>query len=92
MSSRYGAINGVSDPRLALEEMARVAKPGGLLLFLDEQLYDGASWFERVYFGKVLSAHNVIHNCPVDLLPAGLTQIEVHQVYPFYYICTAIKT
>jgi ubiquinone/menaquinone biosynthesis C-methylase UbiE len=88
----YGAINGVSDPRLALQEMARVTKTGGLLLFLDEQLYDGASWFERMYFGKVLSAHNVIHSCPVDLLPAGLTQTEVHQVYQFYYICTAIKT
>jgi len=87
----YGAINSMKDPQRALSEMSRVGKTGGLILFFDEQLYEGASAIERVYFHKVLSSHNVIHRCPIELMPTGLTHVEVHQVYEFYYICTAIK-
>lgn len=87
----YGAVNGFTNPQLALEEMARVAKKGGLVLFLDEQLYEGATFVERLYFRKVLSSHNVIHRCPVELIPPSLSDVTVHQVYHFYYICTAYK-
>jgi SAM-dependent methyltransferase len=88
----YGAVNGLTDPAKAIAEMARVAKPGGMLLFLDEQLYDEATPVERRYFEKVLSGHNVIHRCPVDSMPAALSDVRVSQVYQFYYICTARKT
>lgn len=87
----YGAVNGLSDPARAIAEMARVAKPGGVLLFLDEQMYDAATPVERAYFMKVLSSHNVIHHCPVESFPASLTDVRVSQVYQFYYICTARK-
>ena len=87
----YGAVNAFSDPRLALEEMARVAKKGGLVLFLDEQLYEYASPVEKLYFTKVLSSHNLIHRCPVESMPSSLANIEVHQVYQFYYLCTSSK-
>jgi ubiquinone/menaquinone biosynthesis C-methylase UbiE len=87
----YGALNGYSNPQLALEEMARVTKSGGLVLFLDEQLYPSASVIEKLYFRTVLSSHNVIHRCPVELLPASLQEIAVNQVYQFYYLCTAHK-
>jgi len=87
----YGALNGFTNPKLALEEMARVAKPRALVLFLDEQLYERASFVERLYFRKVLSSHNVIHRCPVELIPASLSDITVNQVYHFYYICTCYK-
>lgn len=87
----YGAINGYSDIKTALSEMNRVLKKDGLILFLDEQLYDNASCLEKIYFKKVLSSHNVIHHCPVDLLPSTLKNIKVHQVYEFYYICTCNK-
>ncbi|HVS80571.1 MAG TPA: class I SAM-dependent methyltransferase [Pyrinomonadaceae bacterium] len=87
----YGAINGFTNPKLALEEMARVTKKGGLVLFLDEQLYEAATFVERFYFKKVLSSHNIIHRCPVELIPASLGEIQVHQVYHFYYICTCYK-
>jgi ubiquinone/menaquinone biosynthesis C-methylase UbiE len=87
----YGAINAMSDPARALEEMARVAKKGGLIFFLDEQLFEGASAVERAYFEKVLSSHNILHRCPTHLLPPELANVEVHQVYRFYYICTATK-
>jgi methyltransferase family protein len=88
----YGAVNALTDPRLALEEMARVARKGGLVLFLDEQLYESASLVERLYFSKVLSSHNVIHRCPVESMPFSLANIEVHQVYEFYYLCTSSKS
>lgn len=87
----YGALNGYANPKKALDEMARVTKSGGLLLILDEELYDRASWIERLYFKKVLSSHNVIHHCPTELLPRSLKDIIVRQVYQFYYICTAYK-
>jgi len=88
----YGALNATTDPKRALAEMSRVAKPGGLVLFLDEQIYGGASRLEQWYFRKVLAAHNVVDHCPVELLPADLKDIEVIQVYDFYYICIARKT
>jgi len=87
----YGAVNGFSNPQVALEEMARVTKKGGLVLFLDEQLYESASFVERFYFKTVLSSHNVIHHCPVQLMPGSLDDVKVHQVYQFYYLCTSYK-
>jgi ubiquinone/menaquinone biosynthesis C-methylase UbiE len=87
----YGAVNGLSDPAKAIAEMARVAKPGGTLLFLDEQMYDAATPVERAYFRQVLSSHNVVHHCPVESFPKSLTDVRVAQVYQFYYICTAQK-
>ena len=87
----YGAVNGLTDPARAIAEMTRVARPGGLLLFLDEQLYDTATAIERAYFMKVLSSHNVIHHCPVEAFPEDLTDVHVSQVYQFYYLCTARK-
>jgi ubiquinone/menaquinone biosynthesis C-methylase UbiE len=87
----YGALNGYADAKMALAEMARVVKDDGLVLFLDEQLYEGASFLERLYFRLVLSSHNVIHACPTDLIPADLTEVTVRQIYQFYYLCTCVK-
>jgi SAM-dependent methyltransferase len=87
----YGAINGMTDPAIALAEMSRVAKPGALLLFLDEQMYRDATTVERIYFNKVLSSHNVIHRCPVEMLPPEWEDVRITQVYEFYYICSARK-
>jgi SAM-dependent methyltransferase len=88
----YGAVNGMTDPACALAEMARVTKPGGLILFLDEQLHAEASRVERRYFERVLSSHDVIHHCPVEHFPKNVEGVEVHQVYAFYYLCLARKT
>ncbi len=87
----YGAVNGYNDIKAALSEMARVAKKGGLILFLDEQLYPKASFIEKLYFKFVLSSHNVIHHCPVEFLPDNVSNIQVNQVYEFYYTCTCYK-
>lgn len=84
----YGAINGYSNIEKALKEMVRVVKKDGLVLILDEQLYPNATKIEKLYFDKVLSSHNFIHKCPVDLIPDDAYNINVYQVYEFYYICT----
>jgi SAM-dependent methyltransferase len=88
----YGAVNGMTDPALALREMSRVTKQGGVVLFLDEQLYDAASFFEREYFKRVLSSHDTVDRCPVEAIPTDLTNVQVYQVYEFYYLCVATKS
>ena len=87
----YGAINGFTEPGKALAEMTRVARPGALVLFFDEQLHPSASLFERLYFRSVLSAHNTIHHAPVELAGPQLADMRVNQVYRFYYLCTAAR-
>ena len=87
----YGAVNGMTDPGRAVAEMARVAKAGARLVFFDEQLHDAASLVERLYFRFVLSAHNTVHHCPVELIGPELSDVHVNQVYRFYYLCTAVR-
>ena len=87
----YGAVNGYSDIKKALSEMGRVTKKDGLILFLDEQIYPNASFIERVYFEKVISSHCTLRHCPVELLPDSVGNVNVYQVYEFYYICTCNK-
>jgi ubiquinone/menaquinone biosynthesis C-methylase UbiE len=87
----YGAINGFTKPGKAIAEMARVARPGARVLFFDEQLHPSPSLFERLYFRLVLSAHNTIHHCPVELIGPEFEDVQVNQVYRFYYLCTAVR-
>lgn len=89
--TNYGAINGYTDIEMALSEMCRVLKPGGYGVFLDEQLYANSNWIESQYFSKVLSSHNVIHHCPSEFLPKEISNVEVHQIYEFYYLCVFKK-
>jgi len=87
----YGAMNAYEDSAKALQEILRVLKPGGEVLFLDEELYSDAGWLEKLYFEKVLASHDVLSACPRDLIPDGFSDVCVYQVYEFYYICTARK-
>lgn len=87
----YGAVNAFTGIAASLEEMARVTRPGGRILFMDEQLRDDPSPLERIYFESVLASHDRVHGCPTEMLPASLEDVEVHQVYRFYYVCTARK-
>ena len=89
--TNYGAINGLDNPKAALAEMVRVTKRGGKILFLDEQQYESAKFFERAYFKYVFAYYNTIVGCPVNMLPDELEDIQVHQPYEFIYICTARK-
>jgi SAM-dependent methyltransferase len=87
----YGAVNAYNDPKTALEEMVRVTKKGGKILFLDEQEYEESNWFEHMYFKNVLTYHNTIVGCPVELLPEEMEEVRVFQVYEFIYVCVGRK-
>jgi len=87
----YSAINGYANIRQALVEMLRVTKKGGMILLFDENLYLQATSIERLYFKKVLAGHDTVDHCPLEFLPDGLRDLQMYQVYPFYFLLTAIK-
>jgi ubiquinone/menaquinone biosynthesis C-methylase UbiE len=87
----YGALNGYRDPVAALSTMARVLRPGGLLVCLDEQLYEGANPVESLYFSRVLASHDRVTKFPQEALPSALSVVEFHQVYEFYYLAVLTK-
>ncbi len=71
--------------------MLRVTKKGGMILLFDENLYPQATSIERQYFKKVLAGHDTVDHCPLEFLPDGLRDLQIQQVYPFYFLLTAIK-
>ena len=88
----YGALNGYQDQGRALAEMARVLKPGGVLVCLDEQLYERAGRLEQLYFEKVLASHDTIMRFPREAVPLTLELVELHQIYQFYYLAIMKKS
>jgi len=75
-----GGINFFTDPRAALHEMVRVAKPGTRLLVADEteelaRRYEN-QWIGGAFFKK--RPRTIV--APVDLLPAGMLVVEVREI------------
>jgi SAM-dependent methyltransferase len=87
----YGALNGYQDQAKALAEMARVLKPGGILVCLDEQLYDRAGGIERLYFLRVLASHDMVTRFAREVVPKVLSIVELHQIYQFYFLAILKK-
>lgn len=87
----YGALNAYNDQKQALSEMARVLKPGGILVCLDEQLYRAATPLESLYFSLLLSSHDNIDRFPDAAVPTNLSVVENHQIYQFYYLAVLRK-
>ena len=88
----YGAMNSFSRPRQAMLEIARVLRPGGIMVFYDEQLHASAGFIERTYFKQVLTKHDIVDRCPVEKIPDAFQDVEVYQVREFYYICVCRKS
>ncbi len=88
----YGALNAYADQGQALEEMGRVVRCGGLVVCLDEQLYPEANWLEGYYFRKVLAGHDRVDAFPRTSVPFLFSEVEVHQVYEFYYLAVLGKS
>jgi len=64
----YGAINQFDDKRKAIDEMLRVAKPGGVIAILDEGIEPGK---ENTWLAKLLVWKNPLFASrpPLDLIP-----------------------
>jgi ubiquinone/menaquinone biosynthesis C-methylase UbiE len=84
-----GGIAGYGDPRRALAEMARVARPGTPIVVVDEQLDPRfrASAIHRLVF-RALTFYSATPTSPVDELPANATDVVSEQLSPYYYCLT----
>ena len=84
-----GGIGGYGDPRRALAEMARVARPGTPIVVVDEQLDPRYrhSLLHRLMF-RALTFYTTTSTSPVADLPPGVTDVVSEQVSPYYYCLT----
>jgi len=75
-----GALNEFAEKKRAIEEMYRVAKPGGKIVICDEGLAPGK---EKTLWGRwILSFISAYTNKPpVGLVPAGIEDLKVHWVW-----------
>lgn len=75
-----GGFNEFEDKKRAVDEMHRVAKPGGKVVLMDEGLAPGR---ERTLLGKhILKCMSLFASKPpVDLLPDGITDLKVYWIY-----------
>jgi ubiquinone/menaquinone biosynthesis C-methylase UbiE/uncharacterized protein YbaR (Trm112 family) len=81
-----GGIAAFGDPRLALAEMARVARPGTPIVVVDEQLDPRRSHalYYRVAYA-LLTAIMPADGSPAGDLPPGAVDVLDEQVSRFYY-------
>jgi ubiquinone/menaquinone biosynthesis C-methylase UbiE/uncharacterized protein YbaR (Trm112 family) len=81
-----GAVATYRDPRRALAEMARVAKPGTPIVVVDEQLDPAAagSWYQWLAF-KAMTLYDLWAHAPVEHLPADAYDVRVEQASSFFY-------
>lgn len=81
-----GATNSFRDPKLALAEMARVAKPGTPIVVVDERLDPSRrhSLVHRAIF-RAICFYDPYPPEPTTLLPPGAHDVLVEQIARFIY-------
>jgi ubiquinone/menaquinone biosynthesis C-methylase UbiE/uncharacterized protein YbaR (Trm112 family) len=86
-----GGIGTYADPRRALAEMARVARPGTPIVVVDEQLdpHRRHPFYYRLIF-RALTLYDPAPRSPVAHLPADAVNVTEEQVSRFYY-CLAFE-
>jgi len=89
----FGGINEFSQKRKAIEEMVRVTKKGGRVVFGDESV---APWLSRKEFGKIVKTANPLykHKPPLDILPDNVQDVSLHYLLgnSFYVISFLVAT
>jgi SAM-dependent methyltransferase len=87
-----GAVNGYRDARVALQEMARVARPGTPIVVVDERLDPSCrhSLAHRLFF-KWMTIYDRNPHAPVEHLPDGAAEVRVEQIGRFFYCMTFEK-
>ena len=75
----FGGIGVFADKRRAIQEMFRVVKPGGRIVFGDEGV---APWLRDSRYGKILIDNNSFYadKAPLDLIPVEARDVTVHWV------------
>lgn len=81
-----GGIGGFRSPDAAMAEMVRVAKPGAIIVVVDEQLDPSRrhGLWPRAWF-KALTFYDRDPHCPRECLPAHAVDVAEEQVSRFYY-------
>jgi ubiquinone/menaquinone biosynthesis C-methylase UbiE/uncharacterized protein YbaR (Trm112 family) len=84
-----GGMATYRDPRRALAEMARVARPGTPIVVVDEQLdpHGDHSLYHRLMF-RALTLYDASPRSPVAYLPPDAIDVIDEQVSRFYYCLT----
>jgi ubiquinone/menaquinone biosynthesis C-methylase UbiE/uncharacterized protein YbaR (Trm112 family) len=87
----FGGINIFSEKQKAIQEMTRVTKVGGRVVFGDESV---APWLSKKLYGKVLKNANPLykHTPPIHLLPSNAKEVSLHYVLgnAFYAIAFTV--
>lgn len=83
---QIGAVNSYRDPRLALAEMARVARPGTPIVVVDEQLDPrrAHSLYHRLVF-RAVTFYDAAPHAPLEHLPEGAADVVEEQLSRFFY-------
>lgn len=73
----FGGINMFSEKKKAIQEMTRVTKPGGRVVFGDE---GSAPWLRNKLYGKIIRNANPLYNHkpPMNLLPQNAQDVSLH--------------
>ena len=83
----FGGINAFSEKQKAIQEMVRVTKKGGRVVFGDE---GAAPWLSELEYGKIIKNANPLykHTPPIDLLPINAQDVSIDYVLgnSFYVI------
>lgn len=75
----FGGINLYNNVKAGIDEMNRVTKPGGKIVFGDEGL---ASWLKNTNLGQALITNNKLYNLepPLHLLPSSAKDVKLDWV------------
>lgn len=86
-----GGINAFNDRGRALAEMVRVARSDSRLLVVDEtaKLLESLSWIPSVK--KMLQQHGDRFLAPVELIPAGMVDVQVTRILRGWLYCMTFR-
>jgi len=87
----FGGINLFDDIRLSIQEMARVTKFGGRVVFGDESV---APWLRDTNYGKAAICNNSLWKVglPIDLLPPFATDVNLTWVFGNCFYLISFRT
>jgi SAM-dependent methyltransferase len=88
----FGGINLYNDIKKGIDEMHRVTKKGGKIVFGDEGL---ACWLKKTELGKALIVNNKLYDLepPLELLPQSATEVRLTWVINnCFYLIDYIKS